>query len=397
MKNIIEQNSKHLIPIVAPPSKSIGIRAVAIGMLALKYNPDINKFTIKNFPNCDDAIVALNIAKQLGFIVDYIVSNSITLTYKKTENGIITLDCGESALCYRLFSCVAQLFTSNFILSMSETLAKRINNDKNISTDGLRSGKYELDCSNTSQSLTGLLFSLPFVDGNSVIKITNLVSKGYIDLSIELLQRLDIEIIYENDIIQIKGNQRINYDSLWVEGDWSAAANFFVSGAISGDTLISNVISTSKQPDVVILELFKLLKINMLQLSENIFSVNKSEYIGFEFDATNYPDIIPPLVVLAFNAKTLSKIVGINRLIDKESNRRNVLVKVFSMLGGKIRSVGNTFEIQPSKLTGGFVDSHNDHRIAMAIAISAKICKNPITLTGTECINKSFPDFWKYF
>jgi 3-phosphoshikimate 1-carboxyvinyltransferase len=139
------------------------------------------------------------------------------------------------------------------------------------------------------------------------------------------------------------------------------------------------------------------LGINISQIAQNIFAVNKSEYDGFEFDITDCPDLAAPLVVLAFNANTPSKIIGINRLVNKESNRRDVLVKVFSMLGGKIRIVDDCFVLQPSKLTGGFADSHNDHRIAMAIAIASKICKNPITLTGAECVNKSFPNFWKYF
>jgi 3-phosphoshikimate 1-carboxyvinyltransferase len=399
MKKIIDSQYKRLISVVAPASKSISIRAVAIAMAILKYNTNIDKFIINNFSTCDDAIIAINIVKKLGFIVENISHNSISLKYKLPNTPLdnVVLDCGNSALCYRLFSYFSKLFASNVVLSTSETLTKRIKNDNNLLINTLCAGEYEIDCSNTSQYLTGLLYSLPFLNGDSIIKINNLVSQGYIDMSIELLRKLGININYENDIIKITGNQNVNCNSLWIEGDWSAVSNFFVLGAISGDMQISNIDVESKQPDAVILELFKSLNIDVSQIANNIFFVNKSKYTGFEFDATNYPDLIPPLVVLAFNAQSPSKITSINRLINKESNRRDVLLKVFSMFGGKIRIVDDSFEIYPSKLTGGFADSHSDHRIAMAIAIAGKTSKNSITLTGAECVNKSFPDFWQYF
>ena len=396
MKKIIHPIQK-IISVIVPPSKSIAIRGIAIAMATLKYNPNINKFTINNFPNCDDTIVAISIAKELGFDIDSTIPNSISLMLDSsaiTSNDTILLDCKESALCYRLFSSFAKLFATEIKLLTNGRLAERVKGDF---IENLYSGEYEIDCSSTSQLLTGLLYSLPFMEGDSVIKINNLVSKGYIDLGIKLLQDSGINIDYENDIIKIKGNQKINKDSLCIDGDWSIAANYFVLGAISSEILIANVDADSNQPDAMILKLFKDLKINISQVAQNIFKVNKSKYDGFEFDITDCPDLAPALVVLAFNANTSSKIIGINRLVNKECNRRDVLVKVFSMMGGKIRIVGNSFVLQPSKLTGGFADSHNDHRIAMAIAVASKICTNPITLTGAESVNKSFPDFWKYF
>jgi len=393
MKKIIYTHKK-IISVILPYSKSLTIRSIAIAMTALKFNRSINTFTINNITFSDDIITAINIAKALGFNVSTSI-NSISLEYNEDLfiNDVV-FDCNESALCYRLFASVGQLFASNIILNASGTLKERI---KNYCCSKLFAGEYILDCSDTSQILTGLLYSLPFLDNNSIIKIYHLVSQKYIDMSIDLLRKAGIIIGYENNIISIKGHQQVNINTLHIEGDWSAAANFFVLGAIAGQTLIHNISIKSKQPDIAILRLFKSLNIAVSQVDSSTFYVNKSQYMGFEFDITNCPDIIAPLVVLAFNAKSLSKITGINRLINKESNRKDVLIKVFTMLGGRIRIVDDSFEIHPSKLSGGFADSHNDHRIAMAIAVAAKICKNPIILTGAESVNKSFSDFWKYF
>jgi 3-phosphoshikimate 1-carboxyvinyltransferase len=392
MKKIIDNKNKKII-FNAPPSKSISIRAIAIAMAAVKFNPNINNFAITNFSNCKDSLTALNIAKQLGSVVDYSTPNTISLLYDSLNNSIV-IDCEESALCYRLFSSFTKLFPSEIKIVASEKLEKRVANDKKIIET--TKGNYEIDCSSTSQQLTGLLYTLPFAEHNSTIKISNLVSKKYVDLSIDLLKKVGIDTDYSDDIISIVGNQKVSNNFLLVEGDWSSASYFFVLGAIAGDVLISGLNAESKQPDAIILKLFEELGIDFSMIERGVFAVNKSEYNGFEFDITDCPDLATSLVVLGFNAKTPSKITGIHRLTNKESNRRDVLLKVFSMLGGKIRIVDDSFEIQPSKLTGGFADSHNDHRIAMSIGIASKLCRNPITLTGGEYVNKSFPDFWKY-
>jgi len=183
-----------------------------------------------------------------------------------------------------------------------------------------------------------------------------------------------------------------------IEGDWSAAATLLSLGVIGGNVTLANINSNSPQPDAIILKLFEELNINCAEIASNIFRASKSNYNGFEIDATNCPDLIPILVVLGFKANSTSKIKGINRLTNKECNRKDTLAKVFKLLGGKINIINNNeFEVKSSKLTGGFIDSHNDHRIAMAIAVAAQLCTQPITLTRAECVAKSFNDFWKYF
>jgi len=459
MKKII-QPEKVWLTVVPPPSKSIAIRAVAAGILALfsNKNDKNNQIAIHNFSNCDDAKITIEIAKSLGFDVSFSHSNSLTVSANRhceqlfssslratersvaihTEkeiatpaarndsknpnarnDGSIVVSSKESALCFRMFPFILSHFDREILLVPESSLKKRNheklfdflklfginnqqNNDEIIIKNKIKAGNYKIDCSHSSQELTGLLFALPLCNEDSTVEVSNFNSVGYIDLTLEILEKFGIEItVVENEnstkIFFVKKNQKFKITDFTVESDWSAAANFLVLGAIAGEVTVANLNTNSLQPDRKMLSLFQDLQINCNEIAPSILKISKSNFSGFEFDATHCPDLIPSLTVLAFNAKTNSKIQGIDRLINKESNRKDVLLKVFSLLGGKIKIVGDSFEIFPSRISGGFADSHGDHRIAMAVAIAAKNAKNPTTVTGAECVNKSFPEFWKYF
>ena len=418
--------------VIAPSSKSIAIRAIAAGLLSQE------KTTIYNFMACDDVNVAKNCVENLNCKTD--LKNNILTIYpqqKELKNSeILEINCGESALCYRIFPFIVSHFGKNIIFSAENSLKQRNNqnlfellqevgitneiNEKEATVklnNKINSGEYSFDCSHSSQELTGLLYSLPLCNGNSKIIASNLNSVGYIDLTLDCLKKFGIKIDLEveknssKSIFHIAGNQKFKAAEVVIEGDWSAATNFFVLGAIIGEVSIANLNLNSLQPDKVIYLLFKDLgidceiiystlntnELNTNEVNNCIFKIRKSEFSGFEFDATNCPDLVPILVVLALNATSNSRIAGISRLLNKESNRKDVILKVFSMLGAKIKVENDSFVISPSKLTGGFADSHNDHRIAMALAIAVTVSKNPSQITRAECVNKSFPDFWKYF
>lgn len=413
--------------VIAPSSKSIAIRAIAASLLSQK------KTIICNFMACDDVNAAKNCVENLGCKTE-LTSNILTIYPPQKElenNDFLEINCGESALCYRMFPFIASHFGRNIAFSVENSLKKR-NHQKffellqeigicdEINTEDatvklknrINSGEYFLDCSHSSQELTGLLYSLPLCDGNSKITVSNLNSVGYIDLTLDCLKKFGIKIDFElekessKSIFHIAGNQKFGVAEFVIEGDWSAAANFFVLGAIAGEVSIANLNLNSLQPDKAIYLLFKKLGIdyeiissdrNTSEINNCIFKIRKSEFSGFEFDATNCPDLIPILVVLALCATSNSRIAGINRLVNKESDRKDVILKVFRMLGAKIKIEDDSFVVLPSKLTGGFSDTHNDHRIAMALAVSAIVSKNPSQITRAECVSKSFPDFWQYF
>ncbi len=133
----------------------------------------------------------------------------------------------------------------------------------------------------------------------------------------------------------------------------------------------------------------------LVEMTGNTVSVRKGKLKGFHFDATHCPDLFPPLVALACICEGTTVITGVERLIHKESNRALALQKEFSSLGAVIRIDGNQMEIKGAALKGGVVDSHTDHRIAMAAAVAAINAQGDVTIQGDECVAKSYPDFFK--
>ena len=181
-----------------------------------------------------------------------------------------------------------------------------------------------------------------------------------------------------------------------MERDWSSAANFFILGAIRGDVSIKDLDVNSKQPDKIIYDFLKKLKIDIVHNKKKI-EIKKSNITEFNFDATDYPDLIPPLVVLALNSTGCCYITGIHRLLNKESNRRDALLEEFTKLGANIKFdlQNDRFIINPGELSSGSVNSHNDHRIAMALGIAAVSSGKNINIINANSVSKSFPDFWK--
>lgn len=407
MKKIIPIFDNKNISLIAPPSKSVAIRLLAGTMLS--YFPS----HIENFPDCDDATAALNIAHKLGYNISkklstiYISPHSSQSAFSNKLHAL-KINVGESALCLRMFPFIASHFGTNIAFEARGSLLKRdmsalkqllqtfgISNSSNIIVNNkIKHGSFEIDCSHSSQELTGLLFVLPLCSGDSEIVANNLVSSGYITLTLAILQQFGIKVEQQKNTFLIPGNQNYQRINSYVEGDWSIASNFLVLGAIAGNVSIAGLDTASKQPDKAILNLFDEIKINY-EIVNSIIKIRKSEYSGFDFDATNFPDLLPPLVVLAFNATSPSRIYGLSRLINKESNRKDVLLKNFLLMGGDIKIVDDHFEIKPSRLSGGSANAANDHRIAMSIAIASALSNAPITLDGADSVSKSFPSFWQ--
>lgn len=263
--------------------------------------------------------------------------------------------------------------------------------------DNIKSGTYEIDASKTSQLLSGLLMSLPICEGDSVIDVINLNSKSYVDLTIDVMRHFGVNIICDKyQRFYISGGQSyVPAKNISIELDWSAAANFLVLGAIRGGVCIEGLNFHSKQPDKRIYDFFLDIDINM-ELKNDTLILYKSVISGFNFNAIDTPDLIPPLIVLALNAQQTCYIQGISRLVYKESNRRDAILQEFSKLGAKIEIdlENDRFIVNPSKLQGGEVFSHNDHRIAMALAIAGMNAKGKVKIQNSECVSKSYPNFW---
>ncbi len=391
--------------IKAPTSKSMTQRAIAAAILS-------NGQSIIHDPSyCDDSLAAMNIAVCLGARVEpepdkLIITGSDRLKENK-------LNCGESGLAIRMFSPVAALYPGEITMVGSTSLRKRPMNmieealnqlGAKCTTDGgtlpvnisgpLKGGYCEIDGSVSSQLLTGLLMALPLASEDSEIRVNNLKSKPYIDMTIQVLESFGIKVEnkgYTNFLIS--GNQKYSAREFTVEGDWSGAAFLLVAGAINGNISVSGLRYDSRQSDMTVLDALRRAGARLKNEGDKTF-ISRSELKAFEFDATESPDLFPPLVALASYCKGISKISGVSRLVHKESNRALSLKEEFGKMNIDIRIDGDNMYITGDQPKGAHVESHDDHRIAMAVAVAGLRATGNVYIRDSQCVAKSYPLFF---
>ena len=394
----------------APASKSMMQRAIAAALLV--QGP--TKILDPTYSN--DANAALAVIRGLGAAVD-IKEDELAITGGMKPTGEI-LDCGEAGLSIRMFAPIAALWPSQLTLTGQGSLLNRpvamieqplkqlgvrvttTNGCPPLTVKGpLKRGEADVDGSVSSQLLTGLLMSLPAAAGDSHLMVKDLKSTPYIDMTLALLEAFGIRIQHSNyKSFFIKGNQTYGTagGEYRVEGDWSGASFLLAAGAVGGSVTVTGLDTASPQADRRIIDGLKAAGA-AVKLSRDRVEVSKSELKAFQFDATHCPDLFPPLVALACNCNGTTVIKGVDRLKYKESNRALVLEKEFSALGAEIGIDDNYMEINGKKLNGGAIDSHNDHRIAMAGAVAAINAEKEITIRDYQCVSKSYPDFFEDF
>ncbi|HBH84912.1 MAG: 3-phosphoshikimate 1-carboxyvinyltransferase [Bacteroidetes bacterium GWE2_41_25] len=389
----------------APSSKSMTQRAIAAALLA------DGQSTIHNPSYCDDSLAAMSIAVGLGARIEphsdkMIVDGTGNLRESK-------LNCGESGLAIRMFSPIAALFPEKIILTGANSLRKRpmkmieeALNQMGVSCTSsggflpltikgpIKGGRCEIDGSVSSQLLTGLLMALPLAQEDSEIKVNDLKSKPYIEMTIQILKSFGVTIHNENfSLFRIPGNQKyIPYDYT-VEGDWSGGAFLLVAGAINGELTITGLQKASRQSDMTILDALRDAGAKM-KISDDSVWISHSPLKAFSFDATHSPDLFPPLTVLAAYCDGVSTIKGVTRLIHKESNRAEALRLEFGKLKIMIDIDGDIMSITGGKPEGAKVESHDDHRITMAMAVAALKASGRVYIRDSQCVGKSYPGFF---
>jgi 3-phosphoshikimate 1-carboxyvinyltransferase len=388
----------------APSSKSYMQRALVATMMSQ------SRSTLYYSSLCDDSKAVLEIIQDLGANVE-VYPNKIIVS-GGFQVPLHELNCHESGLALRMISPIVALFTEKVTINGSGSLLNRpidiivdafsnlnikistSNNKLPITVDGnLQGGNYEVDGSKGSQIITGLLMALPLANKNSELSVKDLKSKPYISMTLDLLQTFGIEVVNDNfEKFIISGNQTYKSTEYAIEGDWSNAAFLLVAGAIVGEIEVLGLNLTSKQADIKILEVLKQVGADVI-CSENSIKVVKNRLSVFEFNAEDCPDLFPPLVALAAYCKTKSTIHGVSRLYAKESNRAVTLKEEFEKIGVKITIEDNTMVIHPSEIQFNTVNSHQDHRIAMALAIAGLGSKKGLEINGFECVDKSYPHF----
>jgi len=191
------------------------------------------------------------------------------------------------------------------------------------------------------------------------------------------------------------GKQRYRPVDYTVEGDWSGAAFLLVAGAIAGTVEVEHLNTQSAQSDKAILDALEKAGARVLQ---GIFTVvvQKDQLQAFEMDATDCPDLFPPLVTLAANCNGTTKLKGVSRLKHKESDRGKVLQEEFGKMGISVTLQGDEMLVKGGAIKAAAVRSHNDHRIAMACAVAALNAGGPVVIENAEAVNKSYPEFWEH-
>ena len=397
-----------------PPSKSAAHRAL-IGA-ALSEGP----CTVSPIDTSADMYATLNGIRSMGKKVDF--SNGIVCVEPGETPQAACVDCGESGSTLRfLIPIFAALGISAEFVGHGRLPQRPIGiytemlpqHGVAVETEGglplkisgkLTSGNFSLPGNISSQFITGLLFALPLLEGDSTITLTTtLESKGYIDLTIEVLRGFGIRVGETEKGWFVPGGQTYHAAQYTVEGDWSQAAFFLSAAAIGGGPVtLSGLCMDSMQGDKACVELWKrygleIREENGLLTAENT-NVNQ-EYRGLHgisIDAAQIPDMVPALAVTAAFAEGETVIYNAERLRIKECDRLSAMEEVLTAIGAEVRATQDSLIIRGKPhLAGGRADGKNDHRIPMSLAAAG--CDCTVTVTDAQSIRKSYPGFYRDF
>ncbi len=297
--------------------------------------------------------------------------------------------CGR--LPERPMSPIINLLKSKGIRFFNEKLPMK-------TTGSFESGEFEIAGDVSSQFISGLLFALPMLAGESKIILTSpLKSAAYVDMTIDTMLRFGVNIIRTDYGFLIPDGQKyISPGKYLVEGDWSNAAFMLTAGALNGKIEVTRLLNGSHQSDKVIVDILKNAGAD-IKFTDTV-SVNKSKIMPFNLDVSECPDLFPICSVLACGAVGESVLYNAERLRIKESDRIKAVFDMITALGGKVKEEADKLIIYGrGKLLGGTVNSVNDHRIAMSAAVASLLCDNEVTIQCAEAVNKSYPTFYEDF
>ncbi|MDR3712121.1 MAG: 3-phosphoshikimate 1-carboxyvinyltransferase [Puia sp.] len=447
--------------ILAPTSKSSMQRACAAALLA-------GRTTVIHHPGySNDDRAALRVIEGLGAVVKNLPDGSLQISSKGVQPSGGTLNCGESGLGIRMFAPLMALSDRPVTVNGEGSLLTRPMDffDEIFPQLGIKvasnRGKLPLqiqgplqprditiDGSLSSQFLTGLLMAYAAAGAKGVsIRVKNLKSRPYIDLTLQVMEHFGWQVENRNyeefyfgeTRMDAKGSPTATHSLLTtdyslhytVEGDWSGGAFLLVAGAIAGPITVGGLDLKSTQADKAIIGALRDCGAALAFTegsaeggglpgdppTENSLMIGPAALQAFRFDATDCPDLFPPLVALAAYCKGVTTIKGVDRLAHKESNRSLALQQEFGKMGvtielqgdlmlihglgdgeaaeGRRPGTGST-GIRHAGLKGALTHSHHDHRIAMASAVAALRAEGDTVIEEAQAVNKSYPDFYRH-
>lgn len=400
-----------------PPSKSLAHRAIISAGLAK------GESIIENIAYSKDILATIHGMKSFGVSINEIhkdddkVLNIKGISKIGIENNII--DCIESGSTLRFLIPIALLQEHKEVTFIGRgKLPQRpldeyynIFHKENIFYQNekgnlplrikgqLKPGEFCLKGDISSQFITGLMFALPLLNGDSKIIITSkLESKGYVDLTMDILNKFGVKV--ENNLYKefyIKGNQSYISRNYKVEGDFSQGAFWIVAGAIGEEIICKNLNINSLQRDKEIINIIKSMGGN-IDINDDFIKVSPSRLKGVTIDASEIPDLVPILAVAGLFSSGVTKIINAKRVRIKECDRLHAIACELNKIGGEVEELEDGLIIKGNKkLKGGVVDSWNDHRIAMALAVASIACEEPLIINNSEAVEKSYPNFWEEF
>lgn len=394
-----------------PASKSMCHRAVICAGLA-QGTSIVEEATLS-----DDIKVTIQGMRTMGAAVRVNADRLIINGAGGANPAETSIDCGESGSTLRFLIPLALLGNQRVTFTGRGRLAERpitayaeicrqqglvweSGSGLPVTVQGrLQPGRFNLRGDVSSQFLSGLLFALPLLPDESIVSITTpLESKGYVDLTLAALAEFGISASHhEYREFHICGRQIYKPRDYTVEGDFSQAAFWLVAGTIGTAVNCRGLSETSLQGDRVITSLINSAG-GAIRFNDGLFTASPVVTCGTVIDAADCPDLVPVLAVLASLSKGETRIIRAGRLRIKESDRLASTARELNKLGANIREEGDSLVIQGKpELDGGEVDSWQDHRIAMALAIASIRCKQPVLIHGAECVKKSYPGFWQDF
>lgn len=399
--------------VTPPPSKSAAHRAIICAALAR------GKSFISPFMPSQDMEATIGAVTALGAHVTR-ENNGLCVDGSSTFSNIKSnIDCLESGSTLRFMIPVAALGGKPVTFTGSGLLPKRPigpyldclpRADVHCETQGglplrisgaLHSGEFTLPGDVSSQFITGLLLALPLLSGDSVVKLsTPLQSAGYIDLTIDAMRRFGVRVTCREQAYFVKGNQKYTPCNYKTEGDWSQAAFWLAAGALGSPVSCLGLDNTSKQGDRAVAEIMSRFGAN-IECADNTsggISATADKLSGCLIDASQIPDLVPPLAVVAALSSGRTVIRGAARLKIKESNRLLSTALGLNALGARVTQTDDGLVIDGvPQLVGGVADGFNDHRIVMALSVAAIRCKGNVTITGCESVKKSYPEFFRHY
>ena len=417
MKSVMIQPFSLNGKVKIPPSKSLSHRAVIAAGLS------DGECVVYNISMSEDILATCDIMEKLGakitkFPNNINISGKGKLEIVNNEIGNNELQCNESGSTLRFLIPIAVLTGGKIIFKGRGKLVQRplkpyyeIFDKQNIkyttnngclplTVEGsLKPGIFELRGDVSSQFITGLIYVLPLLNGDSTIKITTeMESIGYIDLTLDVLNKFGVKIENNNyREFKIKGNQHYEKRNYRVEGDFSQAAFYLAAGVLGGEVECLDLNMESLQGDRVIVDIIK----NMggkLILEDGILKASKSDLKGTVIDASQCPDLVPIVAVLGALSEGTTEIINAARVRIKESDRLKAIATELNKIGAEVIEREDSLLIHGKPwLKGGIVNSWNDHRIAMAMAIASIRCNEKLTIQDSGAVKKSYPEFYEDF